>query len=119
MHALTRTFVMTAADLARRSYSLGSALRVPRIDLGDLLVAFVQGLGGLPVLDEHALDHLWDDVRVQPLAGGRRRRARIAHRHPRLCHLDEVHEGRLFLPERAVEEPLVDGDPATSGRLDD
>jgi hypothetical protein len=33
--------------------------------------------------------------------------------------VDEVLELRLLAPERGVEETLVDGDPARSGRLDD
>src|SRR6185436_19989888 len=99
LRALTTTFI------AARPSRL--ALGVPDVDLRDLLVALVQRLGGFPVLDEHALDHLGDDVRVQHLAGRRRRRAGEADRHPRLRHLDEVGEGRLLLPERAVEESLV------------
>ena len=63
-------------DLHRRSADAGRlALGVPGVDLRDLLVALVERLGGLPVLDQHALDHLGDDVRVQHLAGRRRRRA--------------------------------------------
>src|SRR5262249_53393601 len=94
-------------------------LRVPRVHLGDLLVALVEGPGRLPVLDEHALDHLRDDVGVQHFAGGGGGRARVAHGHARLRHPDEVRKGRLLLPEPAVEEPLVHGHPAAARRLDD
>jgi hypothetical protein len=46
---------------------------VPRVDLHDALVALVERAGGVPVVDEHALDHLRDHVRVEHLARGRRR----------------------------------------------
>src|SRR5262249_12272605 len=84
----------------------GSALLGARVDLGDLLVPLVERLGGLPVLDEHALDHLRDDLGVQHLAGRRGRRARVAHGHAGLRHLDEVLERGLPRPEGALEEAL-------------
>src|SRR6185436_10678769 len=108
---------LRAADAVMRPPSL--SLGVASVDLRDALLALVQGLGGLPVLDEHALDHLGDHVRVQHLARGRGRRAGEAHRHAGLGHLDEMLERGLLVPEGAVEEPLVDRHPAAAGGLDD
>src|SRR6185503_20350755 len=116
MRAMSVTWMpkwLRAAGAVMRSPSL--ALGVARVDLRDALVALVEGLGGLPVLDEHALDHLRDHVRVQHLARGRRRGPGEADRHAGLGHLDEVLERGLLVPERAVEEPLVDRDPAATG----
>src|SRR5262247_1539770 len=116
---VTTTTESVKSSTPRRLLPPRSALLAARIDLGDLLVALLEGARGLPVVDEHALDHLRDHVGVQHLARGGRRRARIAHRHAGLRHLDEVLERGLAGPERALEQALVHGHPAAARRLDD
>src|SRR5262249_30708846 len=44
------------------------ALRIPRIDLHHLLVRLLDGLLGLPVVHQHPLDHVAEDVGGQYLA---------------------------------------------------